>query len=364
MRLSLAACVLLLIQGSLHAQAKLPSPSPEALRRSQELVRSVYAADFAKTTPAARLSLANRLLEQGLAQEDVPADRFALWSESARLALLAGDVPLAWKALGQIDKQFAVSIWELKASALEAAAAKANAGDAEKLARAALSTFEDASTVDLESASRLLASALSSARQAKNSALVVKIQTRQKEFATIGKELDKGKEALDALKANPKDPAANANAGRFLCFVRGDWSGGLPLLARGNDAGLRTLATKDLARPKDVAGRVELGDGWFAQSNSLTGLAKTNVLARACAWYREAGPLTGFTKVRVENRLAELAAVPVVSIEAASDSAGEPAQWTVLFLARAIRPSGRPTSAEVPPTSRWRSTRRPRTSAT
>ena len=156
------------------------------------------------------------------------------------------------------------------------------------------------------------------------------------------RELDEGKQTLEALKAAPSDPAANLKAGRFLCLIRGDWAGGLPLLARGSDADLAALAKKDLAHPGDVKDQLELGDAWFAQSTKATDSAKLHVLIRACAWYREAAPnLGGFTKIRVEKRLSELASVPVVPLgsgaAAPTETApGTPAAtgsaaWTVLF---------------------------------
>ena len=61
------------------------------------------------------------------------------------------------------------------------------------------------------------------------------------------------KEATDALAAlqnDPNDPNANLIAGRYVCFVNGDWSVGLPMLALGDDEALRQLAAKELTEPK------------------------------------------------------------------------------------------------------------------
>ncbi|MBI3877243.1 MAG: hypothetical protein HY300_15015, partial [Verrucomicrobia bacterium] len=44
------------------------------------------------------------------------------------------------------------------------------------------------------------------------------------------------------LAITPDDPGANLAVGQFLCFVKGDWESGLPLLAKSDDNVLKTLA--------------------------------------------------------------------------------------------------------------------------
>ena len=148
--------------------AKLPLPSREVLERSDQVVRTLHAAEFAKTTPAARLELAKKLLQQGKEIEDSPADRYALWRQSATLAILAGDVPLAWKAVDELGKVFAGSPWEMKASILEAGASKGTPADATKFSQAAIAAFEQAKTLEPDAAGRLLDVARTSAQKAKD----------------------------------------------------------------------------------------------------------------------------------------------------------------------------------------------------
>lgn len=48
------------------------------------------------------------------------------------------------------------------------------------------------------------------------------------------------------LEKNPDDAEAALQVGRHLCFVKGDWSTGLPLLAKGKDKALADLAQFEL----------------------------------------------------------------------------------------------------------------------
>ena len=165
-----------------ESKPKLPMPSREALDQSEQVVRTLHAAEFAKTTAAARLELAKKLLQQGAEIDDSPADRFALWRQSATLAILAGDVPQAWKAVDELGKVFAGSPWELKAAILEAGASKGTAAEAGKFAHAALAAFDQAKKLEPDSAGRLLDVARISAQKAKDKTALALIEVAREGF--------------------------------------------------------------------------------------------------------------------------------------------------------------------------------------
>ena len=72
--------------------------------------------------------------------------------------------------------------------------------------------------------------------------------------------------AMDRLKANANDPAANLELGRYYALLKHRWDKALPLLARGGDAVLQALARQDLANPDKAAGQVALADAWWERS--------------------------------------------------------------------------------------------------
>jgi hypothetical protein len=90
--------------------------------------------------------------------------------------------------------------------------------------------------------------------------------------------------------------------------VRKEWPRGLPLLAKGNDAILQSLAQKDLANPSTVAAQLEVADGWWDQAEKQRDpAAKRRVASRARTWYEQAlAGAAGLQKAKVEKRLEEI----------------------------------------------------------
>src|SRR5262249_37843670 len=100
---------------------------------------------------------------------------------------------------------------------------------------------------------------------------------------------------------------ASLAVGRYLCFVKGDWKKGLPLVAQAAKEPLKALAEKDQGEPTTSAAQVKLGDAWYALSADEEPLAKRGMKLRAYRWYALAtASLNGLTKERVDRRIAEL----------------------------------------------------------
>ena len=123
------------------------------------------------------------------------------------------------------------------------------------------------------------------------------------EATELAKAYEDVKTARVKLAKTPDDPEANLVAGKYLCFVKGDWENGLPMLAFGKDDALKALAAKDLAGVESSSDRAKLGDGWWDLAEKQSGTAKRQLQARAVYWYRQALPgLTGLAKDKVEKR--------------------------------------------------------------
>lgn len=99
----------------------------------------------------------------------------------------------------------------------------------------------------------------------KATALQSRVTAAQKLFVEYG-------EALTQLKSQPDDAAANTVAAKYLCFVRGEWQKGLPVLAKSDIDGLRDVAAAELAlvaknnlEPKQ---QLELAGKWWSASDA------------------------------------------------------------------------------------------------
>ena len=60
------------------------------------------------------------------------------------------------------------------------------------------------------------------------------------------------KKAQETLEKTPADAEANLTVGRWLCFYKGDWTAGLPMLAKGSDEKLKALAEQEIKSPTDA----------------------------------------------------------------------------------------------------------------
>ncbi len=121
----------------------------------------------------------------------------------------------------------------------------------------------------------------------------------------------KVKAANETLEKNPTDPQANLAVGKHLCFVKGDWEQGVPMLALCGDAGLKAAAEKDIAAAdkdadKNFKAKLSAGDAWWDLSEKEEGLVREQMRQRAVGWYRQAQPLaTGLAAVKIEKRIHE-----------------------------------------------------------
>ena len=103
----------------------------------------------------------------------------------------------------------------------------------------------------------------------------------------------------------PADSASeNERIGKRLCFMKGNWSEGLPKLAASADERLTSLAQKELAAPEDKAERLAVADGWWAVSEKYAAPADKTIRRHAVEWYQKIiGELEGEDRDRAELRI-------------------------------------------------------------
>ncbi len=174
------------------------------------------------------------------------------------------------------------------------------------LGESALAAADEAAAADnFEAAGDFLRLAKAAAAGAGGSSLASAVQARDKEVDQLRQEYERVKPAADKLKKDPTDPDANLAVGRYLCFAKGNWEKGLPLLAAGSNVKLAELADKDLAAPTAAADQVELADAWWESAQGEHDAAKTRALQRAFTWYSQAlsAGLSGITKTKAESRV-------------------------------------------------------------
>jgi len=297
-----------------NSSSLLPVPEAAALEKARQTVREIFGSDLAAAkTPEKKAELAQRLLKQGSETLDDSAGRYALLDAARRTAELAGNLDVCFQAIDELGQSFELEAIPLKEEALVACSKTAKkSAEWEQLALSSAILVDQAVTTDdYAAAQRLAVMSLELARKARVKEITTQALNRGKEVAAIAEAYDKVRDAAERLKTEPRAAADHQAWGEFLCFVKGDWSAGLPHLANGPDESLRKLALKDLQENPIPSEWVELADGWLAKAQAADGSATDAMRRRAAYWYRLALPeLTGLTRSRVEKALNELPKEP------------------------------------------------------
>lgn len=291
------------------AADRVKLPAMADVERADKLVRDLFKDEFAKTPPAAKAALAARLFAQAGETTDDPAAQFVLLRNTAELAAAGGDPDLAIKACTTLRERFDGPLADVLEPTLKLVVAKSAAPDANLAVTGfLLKAIDDAVAVDdLDGAIRLHKLAEGTAAKAKNVRTASQVAARGKDLDAVQKEAVKLPAAMKALEADPKDPDACLTVGKYLCFQKGDWARGLPLLARCSEPALKAAAAKDLADSAEAADLLQAADAWYDLLGTLAGTPRRVVQVRAYALYAKALPeLSGLSKTKAEKRLQEL----------------------------------------------------------
>ncbi len=347
------------------ADDRLPVPAKAASTAAGEAIRETYRAEFdAAKTSLSKADLAGFLFQEAREPPDDPAQRYALLTEAGRLALEAKNTRLATTVAAEIEKVFQVDPWRLRVTVIGALRETARTSDQRKVwvasalvaARqagvdgnydaagsllklvanpmdrrfyeqwtdAALSVVGEAVDRDrYDLAAELLTLASTTVAGAKDKDLVPRVQARVAEIQQIASLYADVQEAINVLAGDPEDAGANLSVGKFRCFGKGDWKTGLPLLQKGSDPALKSLATEECSGKTDAATQLALADGWWEQAEVAQEPAKRRMVMRACQWY--VGTIQGLQgpdKDRAQQRLdvAKLWGIdPCADVVAAAD---------------------------------------------
>ena len=293
---------------------KTPMPDQAQFQAMKVKVLRIFQKEFAAAkTAQAKLALAATLDAQADASKGDPGERFALWRMAADKAVEAGDAAAAVDVIDKINAQFDGDTEAIKYEILAAGAARATSTPeaarnlcetAVKLAAAAVARE------DFDAASRYAKLATGSLRRVKDRQFSGEVVVRDREIERLKTRYAAVAKAMETLKDEPDNAAANLTVGQWRCFVKGDWEKGLPYLAKGSREELAQLAKQELAEPAAAAEQAAVGDAWWALAEKDRSTeAKAGFRARALYWYERASPgLAGLEKVRVDKLIETLAA--------------------------------------------------------
>jgi hypothetical protein len=292
-----------------EAPASRPAvPDAAELRRAEAAVDQVYGQDVARARdPESKAALAAKINEV-VAEEHDPAARYVLLWKALELATQAGDADAACGAIDQIAAAWNVDVLKLRAKILTDLARNLRTPesrtDAARRMEGVAQEAIIAKEFDLARTMRELA--VGTAQRGSDAVLPKLLAARAGDIGRIKSAEARAKPSMTVLKSNPTDRAANLAVGRCESFLEGNWSAGLPKLARSGDSTLKSLAEKDLAEPTDPTARLELADQWWDLSKREDEPARRNIQLHATDLYRKAvAKLIGLAKVRAQQRITE-----------------------------------------------------------
>jgi len=286
------------------AAGKEPAPERGAQTAIAANLADEFHFDEAKT-PAAKVVLARRLWTA--AKSKSGAGRYVMLKLACDNAAEGGAFEGAMQMINEMDQAFEIDASSMRGEALVLAAQHPReAKDTPKLLKRIGAAIDDATARDQsELALRLADAACAAAKDTDQYQNAVARRDELKNTPRAGEDLARSRAALEL---DPTDPAANLAMGRDLCFVKGDWGTGLPMLALGNDAGLAELAAKDMTGPTDARELAALGDAWWDRAEGAKGVSQRRLREHAAEFYRRAlaGPVDDSHKQQIRKRLAEL----------------------------------------------------------
>jgi len=228
---------------------------------------------------------------------------------AADIAATAGDAPTALQAVEKMAERFDVPGPKRTAETLLAAAGNATmTGQHKAVAEAALKIADAvAGAEEYALALDLCESAKASAQKARQYPLVKELAAKSDDFQKRQRAFQEYKAAWALMQDDPAQPAANLTAGRYQCFVKGDWAWGVPMLALGSDKALKDAALMELRQANSAEQQAAIGDAWWDVAETRQGEERNLLQLRAGLWYRQAEPkLGGLAALKIKQRLEEL----------------------------------------------------------
>jgi hypothetical protein len=289
---------------------KPPAPSgdelAESLRQVREEFKDAYARDGGKR------GLAKQLYDKAFKAFHRSAQQYAYFHESALVAGRASDFATALEVVDHMHFRWDINTLELKGAILEQAAAGAAKPDQSRTVaeKALLLSERGVMTEQFDLAGRLLRVARTAADKADVKEVLRKsVEEVKRRLEQVRSDYEAIQTAVRTLEDKPEDAESNRAVGIFRCALKGDWAGGLPLVAKSNDKALAEAAEKDLADPDKAAAQVKLADGWYDLAvKEQDKKIKAAWQQRAYDWYEDAWLQPSFKadRARVKARLQTL----------------------------------------------------------
>ena len=312
---------------------RIPVPSKAECKEPLELVREIFEAEFrAAKTDEMKSELARRILQAGIATEDDSNGRFVTLRLARDIAVLAGDTETTLDALDAIVQEYQVDDFQEQVSTVTSLVDHQDGAEAGASVELIVELCEVAvGNDDFKTLKTLSKSAIDAAKKSRDNDLRKSVEEFIDALEILEEEYLAVQPHFETLEQSPHNPEANEAAGKYLCFVRGDWERGLSLLAKSADPDLKEVAKLELAEKKETEDVLAIADLWWDYAETIEEPLNIEIIIRAGTYYREAAKeLTGLkkakavTRMRAAEQLGDLVDIEDAPMVVASDADNRP----------------------------------------
>jgi len=296
-------------------QQRAPIPEPQTQETARKTAAEIYRDAYQQARTAEdKTALAKEMCETALQMPDGSADQYVLLRIARDIAAGAGDTTASLSAADKLVERFEVPSDKIRAETLLMTSKVATIAQYTAIAEAAMVVVEGAANAgEYEIALTLCDAARSLAEKAQELSLANDLLAKLDVLKAEQLEFQKYQAATVRLQLDPLEPVSNLVAGRYLCFIKGDWERGIPMLALSEDVALKYAAGQDQQGGNAPDALLSLGDAWWGIAEKESSMATEQILRRAADWYEKAIPnLNGLAKLKAEKRVADVRSRPAM----------------------------------------------------
>jgi hypothetical protein len=289
--------------------AKVQLPNASAQKEAAKLIEEVYGEECSQASGIEEeRDLAKKFLAKADEDKADFSTNYVLLSRARDIAEKINDLDLAFQAIDKLANIFVIDDCKMKEDSLHRLADKTGNIDHSAIARKSMTLLDNAMDSDrFAEAKRIGDLSLLEARKNGDNSLTKEVSMKVAKMEVFAKAYDAVAKSVEMLKKKPTDPDANLIVGKYRCFIKNDWDGGLPMLLLGTDDSLRTAAKFDLDGANAAKEQVKIGDAWWTLAERENNPLNQNIRERAGFWYRQALPeLIGVAKDKINKRLSQL----------------------------------------------------------
>lgn len=291
---------------------KLQPPAKDVLAKTMDQLKEIYQASWNEAIKnQEREEFAKEIRDKGNETTD-SALKYALLITAMRVAANADDPSAARDAVRDIEEQFEVDIYGVEKELIDIVVKrKSKRNDSKKedfLAEVGEELFEEAFQRDnFDDATLFFGFMQKKARLDDDQEQMRELAKTRSRLEAARAEFKKMKRTLDPL-IELGDPKANTVAGSYQCFVKGNWSRGLAMLAQGPQSHpLTRMAEDEITGAPTGNGWIAIADRWWDYAEEEDEFER-DLKLHAAYIYEQAIPaaLDGVERLRAEIRLKEV----------------------------------------------------------